>query len=85
VRKNLTLIENSNKFLTAIQPWLKLMLGVDQSSNSIMFWVMKEAPTFNQTTLMALQHSSATALWLKLFIDQSRKLRYLMLPLRNGI
>jgi len=30
------------------------MLGVDQSSNS-MFWVMKEAPTFNQITLMALQ------------------------------
>jgi len=45
------------------------MLGVDQSGNSIMFWVMKEAPTFNQTTIMALQHSSATALWLKLFID----------------
>jgi len=45
------------------------MLGVDQSGNSIMFWVMKEAPTFNQTTIMALQQSLATALWLKLFID----------------
>jgi len=50
-----------------------LMLGVDQSGNSIMFWVMKEAPTFNQTTLMALQHSLATALWLKLYIDTEKR------------
>ena len=39
----------------------------------VLVYVMKEAPTFNQTTLMALQHSLATALWLKLYIDTEKR------------
>ena len=35
MRKNLTLIENSNKFLTAIQPWFQMLI---QCINKGLIW-----------------------------------------------